>query len=78
MTVRRRAWRFARKTSPKANAINAALGAKVFGVTVRAADLGVDAESISAGAYEFVALLKGRRTFPTITGLPETSLMVTP
>ncbi len=64
------------QVEPKANAVEAALGAKAFGLTVRAADLGYDAASIGAGMLEFAALLKGRSGPMTVTSVPESSLLV--
>ena len=64
------------QVEPKRIAVETALSANVFGLSVRAADLGRDSNSITAAANDFVKLLKGRRTFLTATSLPSPDLLV--
>ena len=64
------------QVEPKRNAVESALGASLYGLSVRAADLGSDAASISAAARDFVVLLKGRKTLLTVTSLPSPDLLV--
>jgi len=64
------------QVEPKRIAVETALGANVFGLSVRAADLGRDSNSIAAAANDFVKLLKGRKMFLTATSLPSPDLLV--
>ncbi len=64
------------QVQPTREAVESAIAAKVSGLTVRAADLGEDAESISANAREFVALVNGRNSFLTAASLPTPELLI--
>jgi hypothetical protein len=64
------------QVEPSRATIEAALGAKASGLTVRATDFGEEPEQIAEGLRSFVGLLKRRRALLTVTSLPTTDLMI--
>ena len=64
------------QVQPRRDAVESALGAKVSGLSVRAADLGDDPIAIETGMQDFVGLLRGRKTLLTVTSLPTTDLLI--
>jgi hypothetical protein len=64
------------QVEPSRATIEAAMGAKASGLTVRADDLGHDPEEIAEGMRRFMLLLKQRNMLITVTSLPTTDLMI--
>ena len=64
------------QVEPRKHGVETALASKVTGLTVRAADLGGDDQSIANGMRRFTAMVK-RPGFPLIvTSLPAANLMI--
>ncbi len=64
------------QVEPIRGLIDTASAVKASGLTIRAADLGDDPQSIAEGMRAFAPMLKGRSVILTVTSLPTTDLLI--